>query len=270
MTRTALSVQVAEQGTEQITEEPEALSSLYTPDQLALLDENRIPQHIAIIMDGNRRWAMQRDLHPTLGHWEGAEVLVASVEAAIAIGIKAMTVYAFSTENWDRSQAEIDAFTLLLKIYLLQQREHMIKNGVRLNAIGNTSRFPPFILELLDEVKEATSKGTKIDLILALNYGARDEIRRACEVLLDRCLSQNLKKEDVTEELLSSCLDTAHWPDPELLIRTGGEMRLSNFLLWQLSYAEVYVTQVLWPDFSSHELLIAILEYQKRKRRFGG
>ncbi len=229
----------------------------------------RAPEHVAIIMDGNRRWAKNLGLPMSAGHWRGAERLIQIVRAAKELGIKILTVYAFSTENWGRSAVEVKALMRLFKTYLKLQQSVMIEEGVRLNTIGDISKFPKDVLKVLEETIAATKDGTKLDLVIALNYGARDELKRAFSAILDDCLAKKISKEELSEELISSYLDTAKWKDPDLLIRTSGERRLSNFLLWQISYAEVYVTDVLWPDFSEKDLLEAVLKYQEREQRLG-
>ncbi|MBP7075250.1 MAG: di-trans,poly-cis-decaprenylcistransferase [Rhabdochlamydiaceae bacterium] len=238
-------------------------------DDLPKLDGDRIPKHIAIIMDGNRRWAKDQGLPAMVGHWHGAEALSKIVEYAALLGVKVLTVYAFSTENWKRSQDEVDSIMKLFRMYLIGQKDRMVREGVRLGTIGDTRRFPQNVKETLDDVKKATAGGDKIDLVLAVNYGARDDIRRACVSIVEDCQLGRFQKEDITEALIARYLDTAPWGDPELLIRTSGENRLSNFLLWQISYAEVYITDVLWPDFNDLELMKAVVAYQKRVRRVG-
>lgn len=229
----------------------------------------RVPEHVAIIMDGNRRWARQKRVPLMAGHWRGAEQLTEIVRAAKGLGIKVLTVYAFSTENWNRSPMEVKALMRLIKTYLKRQRQTMIEEGVRLSAIGNIGKLPPDVCEVLEETIEATQAGSKIDLVVALNYGGRDEMKRAVEAIIDDCLAKKISKEQVSEELISQYLDTAQFKDPDLLIRTSGESRLSNFLLWQASYSEVLVSDVLWPDFREKDLLEAVLEYQKRELRLG-
>jgi undecaprenyl diphosphate synthase len=233
------------------------------------LDLQRIPRHVAIIMDGNRRWAKRKGLPAMVGHWHGAEALSNLVEAAAGLGIEVITAFSFSTENWNRTLDEVDSLLHLFRMYLLGQKERMIREGVRLSTIGDLRRLPPDLKEVLEEVKSATSSGHRIDLVLAVNYGARDNIRRATQAIAEDCLSGRIQKEDISEALISRYLDTAPWGDPELLIRPGGEKRLSNFLLWEISYAEVYHTDVLWPEFTEHDLMRAIAEYQKRERRTG-
>ena len=236
------------------------------PEEIGL---KRIPKHVAIIMDGNRRWAQKHGVSTTIGHWKGAEALMDIVDAASNLGIEVLTVYAFSTENWSRSEEEVDGIMQLFKMYLSGQCERMIREGVRLDAIGDLEKLPPDVLKILEETRAATAHGTKIDLVLAINYGARDDIRRAVSSLVDDCLEGHLAKEDISEKVVAGYLDTAQWQDPELLIRTSGEMRLSNFLLWQISYSEIYISEVLWPDFNESHLLQALLDYQRRERRSG-
>ncbi len=243
---------------------------VYTTEELALIEGDLLPQHIAIIMDGNRRWAKQRQLPYMAGHWKGAEAITQIVKAALELGIKVLTVYAFSTENWGRTAEEIDALMHLYKVYLIRQREFMVNTGIKLGAIGDLSRLPADVLQALEDSRSATLHCTKMDLVLALNYGGRDDIRRAVIAVLEDYAQGKLTKQAVTEELFSTYLDTSKWPDPSLLIRTSGEQRVSNFLLWQISYSEVYISNVLWPDFNEKELLKAVVEYQQRERRLGG
>lgn len=224
-----------------------------------------IPEHVAVIMDGNRRWAKKRLLPLVAGHFAGANALKRIVRDAAEVGIKALTVYAFSTENWIRPQVEVDALFKVLESYLIQERGSMVKEGVALKTIGKVEKFPESLVDVLNETKNMTAGGKTIELVLALNYGARDELKRAIQAMM----REGIKEEQVTEELVSHYLDTSDRKDPDLLIRTSGEMRLSNFLLWQLSYTEVYVTDVLWPDFSKKHLLQAVKEYQRRDKRWG-
>lgn len=243
--------------------------SLYPEEKLVQLDPCKIPEHIAIIMDGNRRWAKDRDLPPMMGHWEGAEALTEVVQAASELGVKRLTVYSFSTENWQRSPEEVEALMNIFELYLVRKRELMIRDGVRLNAIGDLEKLPRSVQKALDETKMATKMGDKIELVLALNYGGRDEIRRTVVKILEDAENGLLSSDEVTEEYIASKLDTVGAKDPDLLIRTSGELRVSNFLLWQISYSEIVTTETLWPDFSSATLFEAIQEYQKRKRRLG-
>lgn len=243
---------------------------IFSAEEMAMLDRERLPHHIAIIMDGNRRWARKTQLPVMLGHWMGAEVINKIVGAAQELGIKVLTVYAFSTENWIRSSEEIEELMHLFKVYLIRQRQSMVENGVKLDSIGDISRLPQDLRETLEETKSFTATGDKIELVIAVNYGGRDDIRRAALSIVQDCFNGKLSKDDVSEEVFSGYLDTAKWKDPELLVRTGGEQRLSNFLLWQISYSEVYISPVLWPDFKERDLLNAVLEYQHRQRRLGG
>ncbi|MBA2368818.1 MAG: di-trans,poly-cis-decaprenylcistransferase [Candidatus Protochlamydia sp.] len=242
----------------------------FHPSQLALLDRSRIPKHIAIIPDGNRRWAKKRLSSANEGHQEGADTLMEIVKAAQELGIKEITFFSFSTENWNRSEEEITALMALMASYLLGQREEMIQSGIKLGTIGELSSLPSFLRQVIHDTKIATQECGKIHLILALNYGARDELCRAFRAMLHDYDHKLLNKNDITEETIASYLDTQPWQDPELLIRTSGEMRISNFLLWQISYAEIHVAPVLWPDFTPDYLLQAILDYQGRDRRWGG
>jgi undecaprenyl diphosphate synthase len=241
--------------------------AVYTTEELSLLDLSNIPSHVAMIMDGNRRWADQQQVPRAIGHWEGAETLTEVVRAASEIGIKTVTVFAFSTENWIRSEEEVADLMRLFEVYLHKKREEMVKEGIALSAIGDLDKLPPPVRTAYEETRRATAQGAKIQLVLALNYGGRDEIRRAISKLVRQ---PHFDPDALTEEQIGACLDTARFGDPELLIRTSGEMRLSNFLLWQLSYAEIYITDTLWPQFSPKDLLEAVLHYQKRKRRKGG
>lgn len=243
---------------------------IYSPEDLALLDQKKIPQHIAIMMDGNRRWAKQRGLPLMMGHWEGAETLTDIIRAASELGVKTLTVYSFSTENWRRPDEEIEALMNIFELYLIRKKEVMVKEGVKLGSIGDLSMIPQRVQDAFYNTQKATENSDKINLILALNYGGRDELRRAMIKAFQKMKKDRLSLESLTEEMISSCLDTNPWGDPDLVIRTSGELRVSNFLLWQISYSEFFITDVLWPDFSSKTLLEAVLAYQGRYRRLGG
>jgi len=245
-------------------------TAIYTAEQRARLDPTRIPQHIAITPDGNRRWARKQMENLVTGHYHGANTLIKIVHAAKELGVKALTIYSFSTENWNRSRNEIDYLMDLIQDFLTNHCEEMKREGIRLKTIGDVNKLPEDTLKVINSVKKITGSGTQIDMILALNYGARDEIKRAVQQIIEDCAAQKLSKEAITENVISQYLDTAPWRDPELFIRTSGEKRLSNFLLWQLSYSEVYTTDVLWPDFTPDEFLEAIVDFQKRERRLGG
>jgi undecaprenyl diphosphate synthase len=252
-----------------IAQEMSETVSIYSPEDLKELDTTRIPHHIAIIMDGNRRWARRRQLPWMMGHWEGAETLTKIVRAASQLGIKVLTVYSFSTETWRRSQEEVNALMALFISYLAGQKESMISEGVKLEAIGNLAKLPQEVRDVLDDTRSATACNDKIELVLALSYGGRDDIRRAAVAIVTDCMQGKLNKEDISEDLFSRYLDTSKWKDPDLLIRTSGEKRISNFLLWQISYTEVHTTDVVWPDFSEQDLLSAVIDFQKRERRLG-
>ncbi|MBN1915203.1 MAG: di-trans,poly-cis-decaprenylcistransferase [Parachlamydiales bacterium] len=233
-------------------------------------DPDHIPAHVAIIMDGNRRWAKKNHLPISAGHLEGAAVLKNLVQVAIEYGVKIFTVYAFSTENWNRSVFEIESLMELFRVYLQQQKNDLIAQKVRLKAIGDLSALPVELQMILEEVMEATAGGSVFDLIIAVNYGGRDDITRAVKKIAQDIEQKKIRKEMIDESLIASYLDTAQWNDPDLLIRTSGERRLSNFLLWQISYAEMVVSDVLWPEFTQKHFYEAILEYQARKRRLRG
>jgi undecaprenyl diphosphate synthase len=253
-----------------VIDEVKANPDLFSSAEVALVQEGTVPHHIAIVMDGNRRWAKKRGMPSVYGHWRGAEVITKIVRAASELGVKVLTLYSFSTENWTRPQEEIDELMKIFTCYLKRQKQFMIDEGVRLGAIGDLSRMPRSVIDALEETMQATASGSKIHLVLAINYGGRDDIRRACIQIVKEVEDGKLNHTEISEELFAKYLDTAKWGDPDLFIRTSGELRLSNFLLWQLSYSEVYITKVLWPDFDKNNLLEAILEYQARERRLGG
>ncbi len=233
------------------------------------IDRNRLPQHVAIIMDGNGRWAQARGEDRSAGHREGVVSVRKVVEAAVAIGLRYLTIYTFSTENWNRPAAEVHALMALMVAAIHRETPDLMKNNVRLQAIGDLDRLPTEVRATLEECLRETSGNTGTTLVLALSYSARWEILRAARELAEAARDGRLRPEDVTEELFSDHLTTRHLPDPDLMIRTGGEQRISNFLLWQLSYAELYFTDTYWPDFREEELYTAILDYQHRERRFG-
>lgn len=245
-------------------------TAIYTPNQLACLNQNSVPRHVAIIPDGNRRWAKQQAENYQEGHKTGADNLIEISKAGKALGIKTLTFYLFSTENWTRSQEEIGALMWLLQEFLKENCQEMKDQGMRLKTIGQVEALHESALRVLEETIAATAHCKQIDIVLALNYGGRDEIRRAFQKILYHYEEGKLRKEEVTEKLISSYLDTKCWSDPDLLIRTSGEMRISNFLLWQLSYTEIYYTPLLWPEFKPSDLLAAVIDFQKRERRLGG
>lgn len=234
------------------------------------IDLQRLPKHIAIIPDGNRRWAKKQQSSIKSGHREGADNLMDIIKAGRELGVETMTFYLFSTENWNRSKEEVDALMWLLPTYLVEQKQTMIDNGIRLHTIGDISRLPSDVLQVVNETKEATAKGNGVNFVMALNYGSRDEMTRAVRKIIKEVQQGKLQENQVDEALISQYLDTAAWPDPDLLIRTSAEFRVSNFLLWQISYSEVHIEDVLWPDFTPHHLLEAIVNFQGRDRRLGG
>jgi undecaprenyl diphosphate synthase len=233
------------------------------------IDPNRIPRHIAIIMDGNGRWARKKQLNRVRGHEEGTESVRVVVRASRELGIKWLTLYAFSEENWKRPKYEIDALMIILKRFLKSELDEMMRNGIQFKTIGNIEKIPKDVRGILDETIEKTSRNSDMILTLALSYGGRQEISRSVRKIVEKVKFGNLLMEEITEELISNSLYTAGMPDPDLLIRTSGEYRVSNFLLWQIAYTEIYITPVLWPDFRKEEYLQAIEEFQRRERRFG-
>lgn len=241
----------------------------FSIEEIQQFKKQPIPQHIAIIPDGNRRWAKRHHLKLGWGHREGANVLMDIVEAAEELGVQTLTLYAFSTENWNRSLIEIGTVMAVIDSYLRRQCATMVQNGVKLETIGDLSKLPKRVLKTLLSVKQATQHCNRINLVLALNYGSRDELCRAVQKIAQEYAQGQIKLTQMTEDYLANKLDTAPWGDPDLLIRTSGELRLSNFLLWQMSYAEVYVTDTLWPDFTPRLLFEALKSFQQRQRRLG-
>ena len=233
------------------------------------LDKNNIPKHVAIIMDGNGRWAKQKGEMRIFGHTNGVESVRESLTAAAEIGVKYLTLYAFSTENWNRPKEEVAALMDLLVKAIYDEVEELNEKGVRLETIGNTSILPVSCREALNEAKERTKNNDKITLILALSYSSRWEIAQAVKTMAKESITGKLNVETINEDLISSYLSTSNFPDPELLIRTSGENRVSNFLMWQLAYTELYFTETLWPDFKKEHFFKAIKDYQDRERRFG-
>ncbi|MDP3039213.1 MAG: isoprenyl transferase [Deltaproteobacteria bacterium] len=233
------------------------------------LVKEKLPRHLAIIMDGNGRWAEQRLLDRVAGHRQGAESVRTVVRACREIGIPYLTLFAFSAENWSRPQPEVEALMTLLKDYLVTELREMLDNSIRLLAIGDLSRLPKEVVSALNETMKLTAAATGMTLTLALSYGGRDDIIQAIRRITANSRDGNLTPEDIDEGLFSKYLWTASLPDPDLLIRTSGEVRISNFFLWQLAYTEIYVTPNLWPDFKKEDLIQALLSYQDRERRFG-
>jgi len=233
------------------------------------LEELTIPQHVAIILDGNGRWAKKRGMPRNLGHAQGFATVEKTVYHAVDLGIKYLTVYGFSTENWKRPEEEVTGLMNLFRSYMKRLLKTATENNARVLMIGERSRFPQDIIDGINELEEKTKENTKITFTIAINYGGRDEITRAVNKILQETKSGELSGA-VTEKIISDHLDTKLIPDPDLIIRTSGEQRLSNYLIWQSAYAELYFTDVLWPDFSKEDLILAIRYYNSRDRRFGG
>ncbi len=234
------------------------------------VEENKIPQHVAIILDGNGRWAKKRFLPRNMGHAQGAKAVEQICEDAWDLGIKYLTVYAFSTENWKRPDEEVNALMKLLNKYLSNCLERSSKNNMRVRVIGDISRLSDDLQKQIIDLEEKSSVNTGLNFTVALNYGGRDEMIRAMQKLAVDVKNGNLEPEQITEELFSANLDTKDIPDPDLMIRTSGEQRISNYMLWQMAYAEFYFTDVLWPDFDKKELQKALDYYAGRDRRYGG
>jgi undecaprenyl diphosphate synthase len=234
------------------------------------IDSRRLPDHVAIIMDGNGRWAKKKGLSRILGHQRGADAVREIVTLSREIGIRWLTLYAFSEENWKRPAHEVQALMKLLNRFLKNELGEMQENGIRLRTIGRTSRLPKRTREILLDAIEKTSSNSRMTLTLALSYGSRQEILDAVVKIVERVQQGEMTVNEINEQVVSDALYTTGMPDPDLLIRTSGEYRISNFLLWQISYSEIYITPTLWPDFGRNEYMTAIRDYQKRDRRFGG
>jgi undecaprenyl diphosphate synthase len=248
------------------TDETESIQAAM---ELHGLDKTRLPQHVAIIMDGNGRWAKLRGKSRIEGHRRGKTSVRVIVEMSRKIGIRYLSLYAFSTENWFRPHDEVDALMGLLEHYLAAEQEKMMRYGIRLLAIGDRSRLPSNVRTILEQVIDMTRANQRMTVILALSYSGRDEIVRMARDLAWQACERKIAPEQIDEQTVSARLDTRGLPDPDLLIRTSGEMRVSNFYLWQIAYSELYVTPTLWPDFREREYLQALLDYQRRRRRFG-
>lgn len=237
--------------------------------QLSALARENLPTHVAIIMDGNGRWAKQRHLPRVEGHRVGVESVRAVLKACGELGVKYLTLYAFSVENWNRPKEEVDTLMKYLARYLKSEVTEMSKNNVRLEVIGQIYRLPEFVQEQLAKTQSALAKNTGMTLILALSYGGRTEIVEATRAIAEKAKAGAIEPAEINEQVIAQHLYTRHMPDPDLLIRTSGEVRVSNFLLWQISYAEFVVTPTLWPDFRKPQLIEALEEYARRHRRFG-
>lgn len=245
------------------------MTQLTTPTSLAATS-TKIPRHVAIIMDGNGRWAEARGLPRFAGHTAGVEAVRRTVRASIELGIQYLTIYSFSTENWTRPDAEVKFLMGLMRRFIRSDLAELHKNGVRIRMLGERERVDVDLLALMDEAQDLTSANTALTLIIAFNYGGRAEIAKAARSLAEKVADGRMQLNDVTADALAAALDTSDLPDPDLLIRTSGEERLSNFLLWQLAYAEFLFLDALWPDFDKSHLERALQEYRARDRRYGG
>lgn len=233
------------------------------------IDKSRLPRHVAVIMDGNGRWAKQRNLERSQGHVEGVNTVRKITEIASEIGIGYLTLYTFSTENWNRPKDEVDALMNLIVVAIERETPDLIKNNVRLTMIGDIKRMPEFARTRLQKCMDDTSHCTGLVLCLALSYSSKWEILEAVKGIAEDVKSGKLHEDEINDELFSSYLTTSHIPDPDLLIRTAGDLRISNFLLWQIAYSELYFTDIYWPDFTKDDFCRAIIDYQGRERRFG-
>lgn len=249
--------------------EIDTVRTIFTQEELQALRNEAVPSHVAIIPDGNRRWAKGKSGDFATGHWEGASNLMDIVKAAKEIGIKTLTVWGFSTENWNRSGQEIEFLMHVMEAYISQLTAGMVKHKIRLDAIGDLEKLPPPLFQAFDRAKKATRHIDDFTLVLGMNYGGRDDICRAVKRLASLVAQGKMNQDEINEEMISKYLDTAQWPDPDLLIRTSGERRLSNFLLWQSSYSEIYVAECLWPEFGARQLMQAVRDFQQRNRRYG-
>jgi undecaprenyl diphosphate synthase len=236
---------------------------------MVAIEKERLPRHVAIIMDGNGRWAVQRGLNRIAGHRRGKDSVRAVVETARRLGIPYLSLYAFSSENWQRPKDEVSALMRFLRHYLVSEMKRMMRNGIRLLAIGNLRRLPREVQAALRDAIERTKHNAGMTVILAVSYGGREELTDAVRTIARRVRRGDLEPEAIDQPLVASVLGTAGIPDPDLLIRTSGEMRISNFLLWQIAYTEIYVTETLWPDFRERDFLDAVSHFQRRERRFG-
>ena len=245
------------------------LSTINEMSYLEQINDKKLPNHLAIIMDGNGRWAKQKGYLRAIGHENGTKSVKVTVETCAKLGIENLTLYAFSTENWNRPKLEVDTLMKLLISSLKKEEETLMKNNIRLNAIGNLTNLPKNVNKELHEVIEKTKNNTRMTLTLALSYGSREEIIQAVKIISNKVKNNIISESAIDESIINEHLYTQNLPDVDLVIRTSGEHRISNFLLWQIAYAEFYFTEVLWPDFTENNLYEAIISYQKRERRFG-
>ncbi len=234
-----------------------------------LKTSGEVPRHIAVIMDGNGRWARSRLLPRTMGHHHGMRAVREAVEGCIDAGVQVLTLFVFSDEKWVRPADEVSSLTSLLGEYISRETAELRRNGVKTRVLGDRSRLDPRTLTAIERVERETQEGTRLQLGLCISYSGRNELTRAARLIAEEVEAGAMDPDDISEQSVAERLYTAPWPDPDLLIRTSGEQRISNFLLWQLAYTELYVTSVLWPDFNRGELFEAILDYQARERRFG-
>jgi len=235
-----------------------------------ITNRNYLPEHIAIIMDGNGRWAIERGLPRTSGHKEGAKAVRRIINDCISLKIPTLTLYAFSTENWKRPKSEVLYLINLFKNVLIEEKEHLINNRIKVNFLGRSNFFPKSLVEKMQEIKNATNKNTVLSLNIAINYGGRAEIVDAIKKIASKIVNKKLNIDEIDENIVKENLYIKQLPDPDLLIRTGNEMRISNFMLWQIAYTELYVSPVYWPDFDRNKLMEAISNFQKRTRKYGG
>lgn len=249
------------------TKKNKFLKSNSTQD--VILNPKTLPSHVAIIMDGNGRWAKKKILNRIKGHEQGSQIVRSIVTAARQLNIGTLTLYAFSTENWARPKYEVKALMTLLKKFIVSQREELLENNIRLNIIGQKHKLPLDVQKELDATMELTKDNHKMLLNLALSYGSREEITTAVKQIAEKIELKELAPKDITQDLISDHLYTRAMPDPDLIIRTGGEYRLSNFLLWQAAYSEIYISDTLWPDFTESEFIKILKNFQERDRRFG-
>ncbi|MGH7539623.1 MAG: polyprenyl diphosphate synthase [Gemmatimonadota bacterium] len=248
---------------------PDAEGAAEAEDLLARVREGNVPGHVAVIMDGNGRWAERRGLPRWRGHRAGMRSVREVIEGAAAAAVEHLTLYAFSRENWQRPRAEVEALMSLLEEYVERERDELVDAGIRVSVFGERDRLTASARAAIADLEGSTRGGEALQVHLAISYGGRAEIAAACRALARRCVRGDLDPEAIDEDAVASALLTRGWPDPDLLVRTSGERRLSNFLLWQLAYAELWVTPVLWPDFDRRHLYTALLDYRDRERRFG-
>jgi len=235
-----------------------------------ITNRNYLPKHLAIIMDGNGRWAIERGLPRTSGHKEGAKAVRRIIDDCISLKIPTLTLYAFSTENWKRPKSEVLYLINLFKNVLIEEKEHLINNRIKVNFLGRSNFLPKSLVEKMQEIKNATNKNSVLSLNIAINYGGRAEIVDAIKKIASKIVNKKLNIDEIDENIVKENLYIKQLPDPDLLIRTGNEMRISNFMLWQIAYTELYVSPVYWPDFDRNKLMEAISNFQKRTRKYGG